>query len=93
MLAKMIQWMRGDEPVQDDIPECRMHNVQMELFKKVGKPARFQDQETETYSLLFRCPVPGCDETADRRRIRTQIPVPGERTDRPAFAIRDRKGL
>jgi hypothetical protein len=93
MLAKMIEWMRGDEPVQDDIPECRMHNVPMELFKKVGKPARFQDQETETYALLFRCPVPGCDETAERRRVRNQIPVPGERTARPAYAIRDRKGL
>lgn len=92
MIAKMTQWIRGDEPRQDDIPECRMHHVPMELFKKVGKPARYADQETETYYLLFRCTVQGCDESAERRRLRTQIPVPGERTDRPAWASRDRKG-
>jgi hypothetical protein len=93
MIAKLMQWMRGDEADQDEIPVCRMHNVPMELFKKVGKPVRFSDQETETYYLLFRCPVQGCDESAERRRIRTQIPVPGERTERPAWAVRDRKGL
>lgn len=93
MLARMIQWAKGVEPDQDELPECRMHGVPMELFKKVGKPARFHDQETETYTLIFRCPVAGCDESAERRRVRNQIPVPGQTTDRPAWASRDRKGL
>jgi hypothetical protein len=93
MVAKLIQWIRGDEPPQDDVPVCPLHNVPMEMFKKVGKPARFSEQETEIYTLLFRCRAPGCGEHAERRRIRTQIPVPGERTPRPTWASRDRKGL
>jgi hypothetical protein len=85
--------MKGVEPEQDDIPRCPTHGAQMLLHKKVGKPTRFTDQETSTYTLLFVCPVPGCGETAERRRIRTQIPVPGERTERPAWASRSRKSL
>ncbi len=93
MLTRMMQWARGEEPPQDDQPVCRRHGVPMELFKKVGKPAHFTDQETETYTLLYRCTVPECDESAERRRIRNQIPVPGERTQRPPWASRDRKGI
>jgi hypothetical protein len=93
MVAKMIQWIRGEVPPQDDVPVCPEHDVPMELFKKLGKPARFLDQETQTYTLIFKCPVPGCGESAERTRVRTQIPVPGERTARPPWAQRDRKGL
>jgi hypothetical protein len=93
MVQRMIRWLKGVEPEQDEVPRCPAHGEQMLLYKKVGKPARFTDQETETYTLLFRCPVPGCGETAERKRIRTQIPVPGERTERPAWASRSRKSL
>jgi hypothetical protein len=86
VLEKLLAWVRGDEQPQDDVPICPRHDVPMELFKKVGKPARFSDQETETYQLIFRCNVPGCDESATRRRIRTQIPAPGETTERPDWA-------
>ena len=93
MVAKMVQWIRGVEPPQDDVPECPEHEVPMELYKTLGKPVRFAEQETQTYTLIFKCMVPGCGETAERRRVRTQIPVPGERTVRPPWASRDRKGL
>jgi hypothetical protein len=93
MVARMMQWLRGEQPAQDDVPVCRIHGEPMELFKKVGNPARFTDQETATYTLLFRCVVPDCNETDTRRRIRTQIPVPGEITARPEWASRDRKGI
>jgi hypothetical protein len=92
-MNRFIQWMRGEEPPQDDVPMCDNHHVPMVLFKKVGKPTRFSDQETETYTLLYRCPVPGCDESAERRRIRNQIPVPGELTARPAYAARERRSI
>lgn len=65
----------------------------MALHKKVGRPTRFQEQQTATYTLLFRCTVPGCDETAERKRIRNQIPAPGELTERPTWAAKDRKGF
>jgi hypothetical protein len=91
MVARMIDWLRGAQPPQDD-PVCRMHGVPMELHKKVGRPARFHEQQTASYTLLYRCVVPGCNETDTRTRIRNQIPAPGEQTERPAWATRDRKG-
>jgi hypothetical protein len=86
VLERFAAWLRGAELPQDDIPVCPLHDEPMQLFKKVGNPARFSDQETETYTLIFRCPVPGCDESATRRRVRTQIPAPGETTERPDWA-------
>lgn len=90
MLQKVLSWARGEVADQSEWPMCPRHDVRMDLFKKVGKPTRFTDQETETYTLIFRCPVAGCDETATRTRLRTQVPVPGEQTDRPSWAERDR---
>lgn len=93
MVQRLIRWVKGVEPEQDDIPRCHTHGELMVLFKKVGKPARFADQENETYYLLFQCPVAGCGESAERRRVRTQIPVPGERTERPGWASHVKKSL
>ena len=93
MVAKMMQWIRGDVPPQDDVPICPIHKVPMVLYKTLGKPVRFLDQENESYTLIYKCMEPGCGESAERNRVRTQIPVPGERTKRPAWAKRDRKGL
>jgi hypothetical protein len=93
MVTKMISWIRGEVPPQDDVPVCPEHDVPMDLYKKLGKAARYADQETQTYTLIFKCPVPGCGESAERTRVRNQIPVPGERTTRPPWATRDRKGL
>lgn len=92
MVARMIDWLRGVQPPQDD-PVCRRHDVPMELHKKVGRPARFHEQQTESYTLLYRCVVPSCNETATRTRIRNQIPAPGELTERPTWASKDRKSF
>jgi hypothetical protein len=92
MVARMIDWLRGVQPPQDD-PVCRIHGEPMLLFKKVGRPARFQEQQTASYTLIYRCVVSGCDETATRTRVRNQIPAPGELTERPVWASRDRKGF
>ncbi|HUG15050.1 MAG TPA: hypothetical protein VMM78_08525 [Thermomicrobiales bacterium] len=92
MLARMVDWLRGVQSPQGD-PVCRMHGVPMELHKKVGRPARFQEQQTASYTLLYRCVVPGCNETDTRTRVRNQIPAPGETTERPIWASRDRKGF
>jgi hypothetical protein len=93
LLQKVMGWVRGEVADESEWPMCPRHDVRMEMFKKVGQPTRFMDQETETYTLLFRCPVEGCDEQATRRRARTQIPVPGERPERPSWAERDQKSL
>jgi hypothetical protein len=91
-IQRSVDWLLGREQ-PDDIPHCPDHDEPMELFKKVGKPARYNDQETETYSLLFRCPVPGCNQTAVREWRRTQIPVPGAAPPRPRWALRRNKSI
>lgn len=89
MLQRVLDWARGTIAEDTNWPECPLHGVRMELFKTVGAPTRFTDQETGSYTLLFRCTEPGCDEQQTRQRLRTQIPVPGERTARPSWAKRD----
>lgn len=91
-MKDLLRWLRGStlDDVDESVPVCPNHGVEMDLFKHVGKPARFSDQATQTYTLIYRCPVPGCDETAERDRVRNQIPMRGEQTTRPAWSKQDR---
>ena len=72
------------------IPHCPDHEVEMRLRGKQGRPARFSDQTEEEYTLIYFCPVEGCNQTAEVKRVKTQIPVPGESPERPSFARRER---
>jgi hypothetical protein len=87
-----MDFIRGVPPPDDD-PVCPVHREPMELYKKLGKPTRYQDQQTASYTMIYRCVVAGCGESAERTRVRNQIPAPGEITDRPHWAERDRKAL
>jgi len=91
-MKELLRWLRGSTLDDEDesVPECPDHGVEMDLFKYVGKPARFSGQATQTYTLIYRCPVPGCDRIAERERVRYQIPVRGEQTRRPAWLKNDR---
>jgi len=75
-----------DEPL---IPHCPDHHVEMVLRGKQGRPTRFSDQSEEEYTLIYYCPVEGCNQTATLQRLNTQIPVPGESPRRPDFARRN----
>ena len=55
----------------------------------MGAPARFTYQTEETYTVIYFCPVTGCNETAEGQLAMTQIPVPGAAPERPAYARRD----
>jgi len=68
------------------VPVCPDHKTEMQLRGRLGKPTRFTDQSEEEYTLIYFCPVDGCDQTATRVRVRTQIPVPGETPDRPSYS-------
>lgn len=70
------------------VPTCQDHEVEMHLRGKMGRPSRFTDMTEESYTLIYFCPVPGCDHTAEVTPSRTQIPVPGAAPDRPSFARR-----
>lgn len=61
----------------------------MSLRGKQGRPTRFSDQSEEEYTLIYYCPVDRCNHTAQKKRVSTQIPVPGETPDRPAFSRRE----
>lgn len=77
--------LRRAQP-QPDVPSCPNHKVEMRLRGKLGRPTRFTDQTEEEYTLIYFCPVDGCNETAATKRVQTQIPVPGEPPARPAFS-------
>lgn len=92
-MDRLIAWVKGSDLGQDEWPLCPDHDVPMNLVKKIGKPARYHDQENETYVLLYRCPFPGCDNSATRTRVRSQIPVPGEAVERPDWTPHDRTSV
>jgi len=73
------------EPV---VPVCPDHKVEMRLRGKQGRPTRFSAQTEEEYTLIYFCPVEDCNQTATRKRTKTQIPVPTENPDRPTFGRR-----
>jgi hypothetical protein len=73
---------------EPEIPLCTDHSVEMRLRGKQGRPTRFSDQTEEEYTLIYFCPVEGCNHTAAVKRVKTQIPVPGEPPERPTFARR-----
>lgn len=71
---------------EPDIPVCPDHRVDMWLRGKLGRPSRFSDQAEEEYTLVYYCPVEGCNHTAERSQFRREIPVAGEPPARPTFA-------
>lgn len=74
--------------VEPTIPLCPDHRTEMQLRGKQGRPTRFTGQIEEEYTLIYFCPIEGCNHTATRKRAKSQIPVPGEPFDRPQFARR-----
>ena len=70
------------------VPVCPEHKMEMRLRGKMGRPARFSKTVEEEYTLIYFCPVPDCNETAERTTTRSQIPVPGAAPERPVYARR-----
>ena len=70
------------------IPNCPDHHRDMRLRGKQGRPTRFSNQTEEEYTLIYYCPVEGCNQTATMKQVKTQIPVPGEAPERPSYARR-----
>lgn len=73
------------------IPLCPDHKTVMHLRGKQGRPTRFASQTEEEYTLIYFCPVPNCNQTAETKRVATQIPVPGESPERPTFSRKGRQ--
>lgn len=88
MVQRLIDVIFRRERHEPPIPICPQHEVQMLLRGKQGRPTRFTDQTEEEYTLIYFCPIEGCNHTAAVKRVKSQIPVPGEPPERPAFARR-----
>ena len=85
-MQRVLDMILRRERPEPEIPVCADHKVEMRLRGKQGRPARFSDQTEEEYTLIYFCPVEGCNNTALVKRVKTQIPVPGEPPARPPFA-------
>ena len=85
-MQRIVDVIFRRERNETDIPLCPSHKVEMRLRGKQGHPSRFSDQSEEAYTLIYFCPVDQCDHTAERKQVRTQIPVPGEPPERPLFS-------
>ncbi len=88
-MPKIFDVILRRERLEPAIPRCPDHDVEMALRGKMGRPTRFADQSVEEYTLLYFCPVQGCNQTATVSRVNTQIPAPGRSPQRPEFARRD----
>jgi hypothetical protein len=88
-VQKVLDVVLRRNRIEPEIPLCPDHNVEMRLRGKQGRPTRFDSQTEEEYTLIYFCPVEACNHTDMRKRTKTQIPVPGESPERPAFARRD----
>ena len=89
-MQRVLDIILRRDRVEPPIPVCPDHEVEMRLRGKLGRPTRFSDQTEEEYTLIYFCPVEGCNQTVHRPQVRTQIPVPGEPPERPLFARRGR---
>jgi hypothetical protein len=87
-MPSLLDTIFGRQANESEIPECPDHHTEMRLRGKLGRPARFHDQTEGEYSLVYFCPVEGCNQTATREHRRTQIPVPGASPQRPRFSRR-----
>lgn len=87
-MPSLLDNLLGRNAKESEIPECPNHHVEMRLRGKLGTPTYFQEQTESDYTLIYFCPVEGCNETAGREHRRTQIPVPGAAPKRPQFSRR-----
>jgi hypothetical protein len=88
VVARVLDIVFRRQREEPPIPLCPDHKVEMQLRGKLGRPSRFSDMTQETYTLIYFCPVPGCDNAAEVEQDRSQIPVPGAAPDRPSYSRR-----
>jgi hypothetical protein len=89
VVRQVLDWVFKREREEPDVPLCSDHHTPMQLRGYIGRPARFTYQQNESYTVIYYCPVQGCNETAERELSMTQIPVPEVSPRRPDYSRRD----
>lgn len=88
MVTKFINWVLRRPGDERRIPLCPDHEVEMRLRGVIGRPARFHYQTEEEYTFIYFCPIEGCNNTAEVKRVASQVPVPNVSPSRPIYARR-----
>ncbi|CAN5762851.1 hypothetical protein BH23CHL5_BH23CHL5_12690 [soil metagenome] len=86
MVMKYVNWFFRIQGEDREIPECPDHKVHMLLRGHIGRPAMFSRQTGGEYTHIYFCGIEGCNQTAERKVVRTQAPMPGEPPERPLYA-------
>ena len=89
VVQRVLDWVFKREREKPESRSARSTTCPMLMRGVMGRPTRFSYQTEETYTVIYFCPVPGCDETAEVQMAMTQIPVPGAAPRRPDYARRD----
>lgn len=89
MVSRVLDWVFQRRREEPDVPLCPDHKTLMQVRGYQGQPARFSYQTQETYTVIYFCPLTGCNHTAEGQIAMTQIPVPGAAPRRPIYARRD----
>jgi hypothetical protein len=89
VVQRILDWVFKREREEPPVQLCPNHKTPMRMRGVVGRPARFSYQTEETYTVIYFCPILGCNETAEIQIAMTQIPVPGAAPRRPDYARRD----
>jgi hypothetical protein len=87
-VQRLADIVLGRRRTEAEVPTCHEHNVAMRLRGKQGRPTRFTAQTEEEYTLIYFCPVEGCNATEEVKRVKTQIPYADEVPERPLFSRR-----
>jgi len=85
-MPSLLDTILGRKPEESKIPNCPVHDLEMDLRGKLGRPSRFAATEEENYTLIYICPREDCNDTAERTVRRTQIPIPGHAPRRPEYS-------
>lgn len=88
-MPTLIERLTGKRSKTSEVPVCPDHNTQLLLRGKLGRPARFHDQTSSEYTLIYHCPERGCAYQEQRVVRRNQAAVPGAQPDRPSYSRRN----
>ncbi len=74
-MQRLLDVVLRRDRLEPAIPHCSDHKVEMALRGKQGRPTRFSDQTEEEYTLIYFCPVEGCNHTAHVSRKASAVNV------------------
>lgn len=91
MIDRVVNWVLHKDPVKPSTPACPDHKIPMLLRGSMGTPARADGQSEATYTQIYYCGAPQCNQTAQVTRLKSQGAAPVEAPERPEY-VRPEEG-